>query len=529
MGKLNIAINKKINKNIRCINMENKLHIKNIFLNSIMGMMSYIFVMLSTFVTRIFFVRYMSKELLGLNGLFTSILQLLQVAELGIGAAMTIFLYASLNNKDKEKTKSLINMYKKIYRIFAICLLVIGIIIQELVLKYIVHVSINFNLVRLYYFLFLVGIVCSYVMAYYKSILYAEQKNRIVSGINGLVKVILAILQIIVLILYKSYILFLILLIIGYLAENILCYIYISKQHAYLKEKDIKPLSKKDKQEVFKLVKPIFITQLADRLLAQTDSVLIDIYVNIITLGIYSNYRMIFSACIGLFNPVGAALTSSYGNLSVTADANRKYLAYRKSHFSLHILVVSFCAYYLCLVQDFIIIAYGVSFLLSETVSILITIYLYLSLVKTIYYSIQNAMGLQKLDQMYTLIQVGFNIVVSIILAKFLGLNGIILGTILSLLVFPMIFKGKLLYEVAFQKNSIEYFKITAIDYIKTTIIICACYLSCKLINVVTILGFIAKLLITTVVLIMFIILMYSKSIYMKDLISMLKIKLRKE
>lgn len=447
---------------------------KKSIVNSISGMFSYIFVMIATMATRIAFARFLGEELLGLNSLYTSILQILQITELGISNAIIIFLYEPIKNSNQQKTKALINLYKKVYNAFAATLLILGLMAQFFIIPHIVDVkTIEMSTVQIYFFLFLMGIVCSYLFAYNKSILYAEQKNNIISLVNAVQKVIVSVLQVVAIFMLHNYFCFLILMIVGYLVENLICHFWVLKRHPYLKEKQYEKLSKTEKQEIINLIKPIFVVRIADKVLGQSDSLIINQYIDIITLGMYTNYHTIFNACIGLFNPIGASLTSSYGNLSVDANSERKYAAYKKSYSPLHFIAVEFCALFLAFIQDFTYIAYGERYLLSNSVCVFMTIYLYLTFVKTIYYSYQNAMGLHRLDQKQTVMQVPFNIVVSILLAMKMGLNGVIIGTILSILIFSIGFKGKYLYEHAFEVNVKVYyikvlknFVLTAIDFI---------------------------------------------------------------
>ena len=93
----------------------------------------------------------------------------------------------------------------------------------------------------------------------------------------------------------------------------------------------------------------------------------------------YTNYHTIFNACIGLYNPIGSALTSSYGNLAVDANAKEKYTAYLKSYAPFHYIAVVFSCLFLAFIQDFIYIAYGARYVLSDSLSIVMTVYVYLT------------------------------------------------------------------------------------------------------------------------------------------------------
>jgi len=434
--------------------------LKNIITNSAYGMFSYVFVMISTMITRMAFAHYLGRELLGLNTLFTSILQLLQITELGIGNAIIVFLYEPVKLMNKEKTKALISLYKKVYNIFAIALLTIGLLVQFFVLPEIVNTSIDIRIVQNYFFLFLLGVVCSYILAYSKSIFYAEQKVRIVSVANAAQKTIVSCLQLIAIFVFENYYVFLLLFITGNLLENIICHTIVMKTHPYLKEPVTETLTVEEKSKIVNLVKSIFIVRMADKILGQSDSIIINRMIDIVTLGMYGNYHTIFNACLGLFSPIGAALTSSYGNLSVNATSEEKYDAYQKSYPFLHYVTLLFSGYFLSYIQDFIQLTYGMSYKLADSTAFVLTVYLYVSLVVTVYYSYQNALGLHRLDQKQVIAQVPANIVFSVVLARYIGLDGIVWGTILSLVIFSFGFKGRYLYQYVFDKKiSIYYIK----------------------------------------------------------------------
>ena len=121
------------------------------------------------------------------------------------------------------------------------------------------------------------------------------------------------------------------------------------------------------------------------------------------------------------------------------------------------------------------------------------TIYLYVTLVKTIYYSYQNSMGLHRLDQKQTVLQVPFNIIVSIFFAKWLGITGVIWGTIVSILIFSIGFKGKFLYEIAFGQKASKYYIKTFKDALLTSGVFILAYLLSNLVLVTTVVGFLVK------------------------------------
>lgn len=483
------------------MNIFGKSRTVNTAINSFVGMLSYAFVMAATLATRVAFARYLGNELLGVNSLYTSILQVLQISELGISNAIIVFLYGPIKNSDKETIKSLISLYKRVYLLFSLFLFILGCLVDLFIIPHIVKVnSTSMPDIQIYFLLYLIGIVCSYLFAHNKSVIYAEQRNGVISWANAIQKCLVGIFQVLAVFLYKNYFLFLILLIVGNIAENLFCHFWVLKRHPYLLDKNVNPLSPEDKQNIINLIKPVFVVKIADKVLNQSDSIIVNSFIDIITLGMYANYHTIFNAVLGLFSPIGAALTSSYGNLSIGASPSEKFRGYKKSYDLLHFVSVLFCSFFLAYIQDFIAIAYGDEFLLSDSLCVWMTIYLYVTSVKTIYYSYQNAMGLHKLDQKQMLLQVPVNIIASIALVFILGIDGVVIGSIIALVLCSICFKGMYLYKFSFNENTSLYYIKTIKDSLLAAVILFITYFCSKIYIANSIISFLIKVIIMSIV-----------------------------
>lgn len=467
---------------------------KKTVINSAAGIISYCMIMLTTMIVRIVFSHFLSKELLGLNSLFSSILDLLLISELGISTAMVVFLYEPVKNKNEKQINLIMQFYAKIYLFFCLVLFLLGILVLFFAVPKIVHVtSIPKSEVKTYFFLFLVGTLGSYIYAHLKSLFYASQQNNVVAIGNAIQRSVVAVLQCVILIKFKNFYLFLIIRLIGYVIENLVLRYIVLMQFPFLRFRPSDKLDKVSIQQIVNTVKPIFITQLADKVLAQTDTILINKFVNIVMLGIFSNYNLIITAGKGLFNPIGSALTTSYGGLTVNTTSKQKYEAFNKSYPFAHFATQLICSFFIVFIQDFIYIAFGESFLLSKRTCIILTAYLYFDLIKSIYYSYQNALGLQRLDQKQMVLQVPFNIISSVALALIYGLDGIILGTVLTLLVFPLRYKGFILFKKVFEIKPMIYYWKSIKDLIQSIFIMFFLFFFSSLYSVKTIPAFLCK------------------------------------
>ena len=157
------------------------------------------------FVLRTVFILKLDATLLGINGLYTGVLTMLSLAELGIGTALNYSLYAPVARNDYEKIKSYMLLYKKAYRAIAGVVTVIGLLLVPF-LKYIIKNPGNYEIEELtiYYLIFLFNTVSTYFVSYKYSLVNAQQKNYIQTNVLTLTKLVTVVLQLIVLLLTSN-------------------------------------------------------------------------------------------------------------------------------------------------------------------------------------------------------------------------------------------------------------------------------------------------------------------------------------
>lgn len=217
---------------------EKEMRSLNSVKNAVVSILMSVTTMLIGLVTQKIFINILGTEYLGLNGLLNNILSMLAIAELGIGSAIIYSLYEPIANNNKEKIKTLIQFYKKSYRIIAGIVLIIGICIIPFLNIIVGENNIQENIV-LIYLLFLTDTVVSYLLTYKRSILYASQKTYIVNIVHILYLILMNTIQILVLISTRNYIFYLIIKIIFRILENIVITVIANKMYPYIKEKNI--------------------------------------------------------------------------------------------------------------------------------------------------------------------------------------------------------------------------------------------------------------------------------------------------
>ena len=271
---------------------------KNTIKSILSGILNKILVLILPFMVRTIFIRTLGIEYLGLNSLFTSILNVLNLAELGVGSAITFSMYKAIANDNESEICALENYYKKMYKYIGIIILIIGILILPFITKFCNNdIPANVNIYILY-ILYLLNTVISYFLFSYKtSILQAHQKVYIINNVNTIVKVCMNIFQMIFLLLGKDYYIYVIIIIIATIIENVINAIIVNKKYpAYVPKGNIDDVEKKG---ITKKVKALFFYKVGGVVLNSIDSIIISRFLGLMVLGKYNNYYYVITTLFG--------------------------------------------------------------------------------------------------------------------------------------------------------------------------------------------------------------------------------------
>lgn len=444
---------------------------KNSSKNIIFSSFSTALIFLLNYITRIIFVRFLDSSYLGINGLFTDIISLLSMADLGIVTAMMFSLYKPLKDKDEKKVTQLVKFFKKIYNIIAIVVLLLGLLIMPF-LKFIINLENDIPYIYVYYLLFLLETVLSYLFVYRTTLLNADQKNYVLVKWNMLIQIARFVFRIIILIIFKNYILYIsigiIINLIGNFIQNKVAY----KYYPFLKKKE-EELNPAEKKEVFSNVKSTFIYKLCSVLQTNTSSIIISIFVGTIVVGYYSNYLLVVNAITGLITLVFSSIKSSVGNFLVEGKTSEEK---NKLFNALELIVfwgVSFCsiAFYI-LFDDFILISYGEEYIFSKAILILIIVNFYTSNIRQNVWTFRETTNIFHKTKYFSLVTTIVNIVLSIVLGKYFGLFGILLSIIIAKMIYSFWKETLILYKDVLENNPTKYF-VSFISRILLTCFMC--------------------------------------------------------
>lgn len=430
---------------------------KNSILNIISNLFVIILQIILVFVVRFIFVKVLNEQYLGIQGLFTNIISMLSLAELGIGTAISFTLYKPLADKDYNKVSSIITFLRKIYIAIGLVVLITGFIITPF-LKYIVtgYTMGNLNIIFITYF---ISLAVEYFLTYPETLLNADQKHYKISFILIGYTLITNILQIVALLLTKNFLIYILadvlMKLIKFVAINIYIKKYYSEVDFYSKEK----LEKEEKNKFTKNVKSLFLYKIGDYLINGTDNIIISKIINISTVGVYSNYLSIITIFRNIINNIISGVTASFGNLIVKENEKIQKNVFNIMNFITYI----FCGFVFCclifLFNDFIIIFYGENYILGMTEVIIICLNFYIAAMLLPLESVKSAAGLYYEDRYVSIIQAIINVIVSIILGSKIGLIGVLIGTFISYILTTAWERPIIIYKKIFKSNFLEYFK----------------------------------------------------------------------
>lgn len=428
---------------------------------SIIESMSNIFI---NFFSRAIFIYILGKEYLGLNSLFSSILTTLNLFELGVGSAIIYYLYEPLAKNNVEKIKSLIAFYKHAFNVISLVILSVGILLIPILPIIIGKVTVDIN-ITIIYLLFLISTVSSYILTYKRGLIYADQKNYIINIVHSIYLILLNILQLFFLYFTKNYYVYLIIKIVCQFMENIVLYCIADKLYPFIKEQDVKKLSKEDTKLIYNKIKALFFHKTSATLINGADNILISYFYGVIMVGLYSNYSLIISAVLTLLSQIVASSIPSIGNLLVTESDEKVFSTFRHIRFINFYLSAFFGICILFLTQPFIQIWVGNEYLMSFGVLIVLVINFYQKGMRQSYIVFKDAAGVWEEDKIIPVLEAILNVSFSIIFAKFIGVIGIFLGTIVSGLLLWLYSYPKFVYKKILKRSYFNYFKET-IGYI---------------------------------------------------------------
>lgn len=433
--------------------------------NIAFGQIGNLITQLLGFVLRTVFIDHLGDTLNGINDLYTSILSVLSMAELGIGTALNYSLYKPVAQGDINKIKSYMLLYKKAYRSIGIVIAVIGLAISPF-LPYLVKQpeGVSTRDLTLYYFIFLFNTVSTYFVAYKYSLVNAEQKNYIQTNIITVTKMITVALQVIIILVTGNFYAYLLTAAAVELLQKIFVSNYLNRRYPYLMDKDVEKLSKEETGEIVTKTKALVFHKVGDVARLQTDSMIISGFINVTLVGIVGSYNMVLNSVANVVNIIFNSVLSSFGNLIATESREKQYQIFKVYRFAACWIYGLAAIGFSVLLTPLIYLWLGSERTLAFAVVFCILIDFYFKGDRIVLSNFKTAAGVFEQDKYLALIQGAVNLIISIVLVQKIGLAGVYVGTIVSGLI-ANITKPVIIYKVILDKPVKGYF-MDSIKYI---------------------------------------------------------------
>ena len=464
----------------------NKSRIKNTVYNFVTSIGGQFLTIFLQFLVRTIFVKSLGKEYLGINGLFSNVLQMLSLAELGVGSAILFKLYDPLAKNDKKRIAILLKFYKYVYRIIGVVIIVIGLSIMPF-LRFIVSdydslKQLNIN-AFLIYLLFLAKTVVSYFFFAYKKAIVSADQNDYKLNINMyLVSFVSSIFQIIVLILFKSFILYVVVSIVAVLLQNYLNALVASKLYPYIDTCYDEKLDKKEIKNIFKDCSALLLYRINSVVLTATDNIIISMFLGLSTVALYSNYYILYNTIDSLFGKMFDSVLHSLGNLHTTNNIKKEYTIFKTINF-IAVLLGTTAGIGIALVSnEFINSWIGANWIIVQPFSMLMGIEIFGLAIRQFLSKYRSAMGLFQQAKYRPVFGMIINLIVSLLLVNYLGICGVLIGTIVADWLTIMWYDPYIIYKYGLKnKFSVSNYYLKNFIYIILAIIsgFC-CYILCN-------------------------------------------------
>ena len=418
----------------------------NVTKNLTVGVISKVFLLGATFVVRTLFIRILGAEYTGISSLYSNILSLLNLAELGFGSVLTYELYKPLKDNDEETVAALVALFKKIYTAVIAVVLTFGLLLIPF-LKYIVKSDLNQSELLIYYVLYLMDSVASYFVAYRTMVIEADQKRYVTNLAEIIAKFAMYICQSIYLVLTRDFLGYLIIQVAFTILKNVALHIVSLRMYPYLSRKNTACKTNIDTGRIYKNVKAMCVTKISGVILNQTDSIIISILLGTIYVGYYSNYYMLIIYLNSIYSIIVTSMEASVGNLNAEGNQEKSYSIYKRIDFLLSSINVFCVAEFICIVQDFITVWIGEEYIQGWPliIALMVTFYLQQSMNTVLIY--RQTMGLFEAVKKAYPIMAMLNILLSILLGKIMGVAGVALATGMSKLLTVFWYEGKIVFQ----------------------------------------------------------------------------------
>lgn len=429
---------------------------KNATRNVLFGFILKVYTLFVPFLMRTALIYLLGIQYLGLSSLFTSILQVLNLAELGVGSAMVYSMYKPIAEDDSVTICALMKLYKIYYRVIGIIIALLGVLLTPFIPKLISgSVPNDINIYILYYLNLSATVLSYWLFAYKNSILMAHQRTDIVSKVTLVTSTFQYIFQIGVLYFFRNYYYYVMVTLITQVLTNVMTAVCANKLYP-----TYKPYGDLDKNEVNNInqrIKDLFTAKLGTVLGTSVNSIVISANLGLSVLAVFHNYYLIVNSIIGFIQIIFTSIRAGIGNSLIIENEEKNYNDFNKLVFIILWIVTVCAACFATMCQPFMQLWVGKSLMLPDYMVGLFCVMFFLMVIQNLSCAYKDAAGIWHEDRFRPIITGIVNLILNIAFVHVWGLQGIIIATILSYLFIAMPWIVHNLFKLVFKRNASSY------------------------------------------------------------------------
>ncbi|MGN1041641.1 MAG: lipopolysaccharide biosynthesis protein [Acutalibacteraceae bacterium] len=455
---------------------------KNSMINILVSCFSYGIIMIGSFATRQIFANTLGLEIVGIEGGFLNVVSVLAIVELGLGVGIVYKLYKPIADKDWEQVEIILCFLRKCYFIIAFSIIGIGLICAYFVVAPIKEDFSKLWLIQIF-MLYVIDVVVSYLYSHKRAMFIADQKNYINNTVHIFVQVLLFVCQIGILKVFGSFELYLLCKIIFRATENLIISYKFDKCYDFINLKTKKEMLEIEKKDLFKNMKALLCHKISGFGATTASSLIIMYFISLRENGIYCNYMLIVMGLNTITGEVFNGVLASFGNLLNTSSRKKVYDNFKILYF-INFLIYSFVvSAFLCLSMPFISLWTGEGSAFSLPITVSIAAYLYVYGIRQSIVMAKNVAGIYDPDKYMAVLGAVVTFAVSLILAKPLGIIGVMIGNVAGIMTVPYWVQSYLVYDEMFRVSVKSYHSKFCLYTILTATYSIICYAACGVVK----------------------------------------------
>lgn len=407
---------------------------------------------IGSFIVRAVFVAVLAEEYVACETVFSSVLTMLTLADLGIGSAITYNLYEPLAKNDHETVKSIMRLFKRAYIVIGCVIIILGACLAPNISVVLGKDAPHVPLLEVYFFCFVLNTGISYFFSYKGALISADQKSYIVYLIQYGFQIVLSIAQVIVLLVTRNYLLFLFCMLASTLFQNICLAVVANRKYPFLKEKDVRPIARDIVDNIKKNVTGLVIHKVAGVASNSATTLIISTFLGVTVTALYGNYLMVVNSLTRIVDRVFDSTIASVGNLSAQESEERQHEVFQTLFFVNAVVYAVISGGLLCSFNAFIELWVGASWQYAAPIVVCIVVLFYVKGMRSASLAFTSAYGLYWLTKWKAVMEAIVIVGLGLALVRPLGIIGVLLASIISSVFVSTLYEAWAIYRHGFHR-----------------------------------------------------------------------------